>query len=104
MYNLGGRVTNAELIQAACHDIHAHHATLPEVGAALSELIAAYQWQIIRSWVYSKGGLDNGAAWQSPACTLPASTLSTTAIRMIARMDRGRRLLRRTRQHLARWS
>ena len=44
MYNHGGRVTNAELIQAASHDIQAHHATLPELGAALSELIAAYQW------------------------------------------------------------
>jgi hypothetical protein len=67
MYNLGGRVTNAELIQAACHDIQTYHATLPEVGGALSDLIATYQWQIIRSWVYSNGGLDNGAACQSPA-------------------------------------
>jgi hypothetical protein len=64
MYNLGGRVTNAELIQAACHDIQAHHATLPEIGAALSTRIAVYQWQIPRSWVYSEGGLNSEAAYQ----------------------------------------
>jgi hypothetical protein len=62
MYNLGGRVTNAELIRAACHDIPSHHATLPEVGAALSDIIAAYRWQITPSWVNSQAGLNSGAA------------------------------------------